>query len=288
MRKFRIRSGFLCSLLVVATAVISPQTHAGALEKLFAPKARLWPVWTRHGADSDRTIDHSAWTAFLAAYVREGADGINRVAYGSVSEADRASLKSYIDSLQSLPISDYTRREQLSYWINLYNALIVDVVLDHYPVDSIQDIKLSGGLFSRGPWKEKLVVIEDKALSLNDIEHRILRPIWKDPRLHYAVNCASIGCPNLIKEAFTGNNAESLLLKGAREYINHSRGVSIKDGQLYVSSIYSWFESDFGGSSAGVIDHLIGYATEPLSRELTGIKKISGDSYDWSLNDAIR
>ncbi len=87
------------------------------------------------------------------------------------------------------------RAEQFPFWINLYNALTVKVVLDHYPVEIIRDIDISPGLFADGPWGKKLVTVEGEALSLDDIEHRILRPIWKDPRLHYVLNCAALGVP---------------------------------------------------------------------------------------------
>ena len=110
--------------------------------------------------------------------------------------------------MSDLTITDYNKKEQLAYWINLYNSLTIKVVLEHYPVKSIKEIKLSG-IFKPGPWKKELVIIEGKKLSLDNIEHDILRPIWKDNRVHYAVNCASIGCPNLQNSAFTAKNSDS-------------------------------------------------------------------------------
>lgn len=277
---------FSFAMLTIALPIMtSGSAEAGVLEKLFAPKAKLWDYWVRHDNDSDGTIDHSAWASFLSTYVNRSPDGINRVDYGDVTDADRDSLNAYIDSMQSLTISGYSRPEQFAYWVNLYNAVTVDIILDHYPVNSIRDIKLSKGLLSKGPWSKKLLDIEGKELSLNDIEHRILRPIWRDPRIHYAVNCASIGCPNLMAEPYTAENTERLLDRGAEDYVNHSRGVRIDNGRLDVSSIYAWFESDFGGSDAGVIDHIKRYAEPALAKSLHGINGISGDDYDWSLND---
>jgi Protein of unknown function, DUF547 len=98
--------------------------------------------------------------------------------------------------LQTVAISAYHQQEQQAFWINLYNARTVSAVLAHYPVASLRDIRLSG-LFSTGPWHAKLVTIEGEKVSLDDIEHRIVRPLWKDNRLHDALNCASLGCPNL-------------------------------------------------------------------------------------------
>ena len=191
-----------CKVTIVASLAISP-AQANLIEKLFAPKANLWDRWTVHDPAATTPIDHSAWDKLLVTYVSEHADGVNRVAYARVTDTDRATLTKYIADLQAISISRYGRGEQLAYWINLYNALTVELILDYHPVDTIRDINISPGLFSFGPWDKKLISVENERLSLNDIEHRILRPIWRDPRIHYSVNCAAIGCPNLQRVAFT-------------------------------------------------------------------------------------
>lgn len=247
-----------------------------------APAARLWERWSAHNPESSAGIDHGAWNDWLAGHVISNPDGINRVHYAGVTGEDRAQLRRYIEGLAALPISDYNRSQQLAYWINLYNALTVDVGLEHYPLDSIRDI--SSGFFSSGPWGLELVTIETEALTLDDIEHRILRPIWQDPRIHYAVNCASLGCPNLQPLAFTASNSETLLQTSAREFVNHPRGASISNGKLQVSSIYHWFEKDFGGDDAGVIAHLKRYAAPALAAGLQTIERVSDHAYDWRLN----
>ncbi len=133
----------------------------------------------------------------------------------------------------------------------------------------------------------ELITIKGEALTLDDIEHRILRPIWLDARIHYAVNCASLGCPNLQRQAFTAANTESLLETAAREFINHPRGAKVEDGRLVVSSIYDWFEDDFGGNDRGVIEHLKIYAETDLRRALSNLDRISDDRYDWQLNGSL-
>src|SRR5918995_6998377 len=223
---------------------------------LAAPKADLWPRWQKHDPASTKKIDHSAWERFLKKYlVAPHPSGINRVRYNAVGPDDRTAVNAYLKNLQGLPISSYNRAEQKAYWINLYNALTVDIVLSRYPVESIRDIGISPGLFSRGPWDAKLVTIEGETLSLNDIEHRILRPVWQDARVHYAVNCASLGCPNLQPAAFTAENTENLLERGAKEYVNHPRGVAVMNRKLRVSSIYVWFREDFGGNADDLMEH---------------------------------
>ncbi len=251
---------------------------------LAAPAAKLWERWSAHDATSAATVDHTPWDAFLARYVRRDENGINRLAYAAVSDADLAALSDYIASLEAVSVSELNRAQQLAYWINLYNAATVKVVLDHYPVTSIRDIK--SGFFSAGPWGKELVRVESEALTLDDIEHRILRPIWRDPRIHYAVNCAAIGCPNLQARAFTADAAGRMLETAARDFVNHERGATFETNKLVVSSIYAWFKEDFGDTDRGVIEHLKRYATGALAEKLSGATRIDDDRYDWRLNDA--
>ena len=252
-----------------------------------APKAELWPRWEKHDPASTQTIDHSLWDKFLKQnLVAPHPSGINRVRYTGVAPEDRKALKGYLKNLQSLPISSYNRAEQKAYWINLYNGLTVDLVLSRLPIESIRDVNISPGLFVRGPWGAKLLTVEEERLSLDDIEHRILRPIWKDNRVHYAVNCASLGCPNLQPDAFTSANTEALLESGAREYVNHPRGLVINNGKLRVSSIYVWFQEDFGGSAEGLMEHWSKYAKQVLAEALKSYSGGLEHDYDWRLNAA--
>lgn len=261
-------------------------TYAGSLERLFAPKPDLWPVWQQHEKSSTLNINHQAWDDFLKNNLKTASDGINRINYAKVSHADIKTLQNYIAYLERIKIHQYNKLQQLAYWVNLYNSVTVNVILQHYPVTSIQDINISPGFFSIGPWGKKLVNINEHMVSLNDIEHRILRPIWKDPRIHYALNCASLGCPNLLPQAYTAENIESRLENAARQFVNHPRGVKIDNGKLYVSSIYSWFQEDFGEGETGVIQHLKKYAHDKLNAQLKNISEIAGDDYDWLLNDS--
>ena len=249
-----------------------------------APRPDLWERWVAHAAGAAGTIDHRAWDGVLAAHLRPDTDGINRFDYAAAL-ADRAGIDGYVRALAATPISRFDRAEQFAYWVNLYNALTIQVVLDHYPVTTIRDIDISPGLFANGPWGADLVEVEGEALTLDDIEHRILRPIWQDPRIHYAVNCAALGCPNLQPVAFTGANTENLLDAGARAFVNHARGARVGRNGLFVSSIYVWFDEDFGGTDAGVIAHLRGYAQPALAAGLAGVDRIDDDGYDWGLND---
>ncbi|GAB5470073.1 MAG: DUF547 domain-containing protein [Rhodospirillales bacterium] len=270
--------------LLLQAGALSALTALSPALALAAPRSELWPRWQAHDPASRVTVDHSTWAAFLDSYRHLGSDGVALIDYQG-AQAARAGLHGYMKELSAVPVSSLNRDEQFAYWANLYNALTVATVLDHYPVDSIRDIDISSGLFANGPWGATLVEVEGQPLTLDDIEHRIMRPIWRDPRVHYAVNCAALGCPSLLAEPFTAATLEAQLEEGARAFINHPRGARVEDGELYVSSIYDWFQSDFGGSDKGVIRHLQTYAEPALAQQLAGIEEIAGDDYDWDLND---
>lgn len=249
-----------------------------------APEAEPWPRWQAHDPTSEAVIDHGAWQAFLARYVvQDEALKLNRLRYRAVTDADRTALDAYIRRLGATEIATYNRDEQFAFWLNLYNAVTVALVLDAYPVKSIRDI--GGGLFGRGPWDEEAVTVEGTTLTLNDIEHRILRPIWNDPLVHYGANCASVGCPNLL--AYTGADARQQLRDNARAYVNSPRGVRFADGRLIVSKLYEWYRADFGGSEAAVISHLRRFAAPALSARLDAADGIDEYVYEWGLNDVI-
>ena len=252
-------------------------------------KSKLIPAWDLSDESNLAHIDHSAWQDILNAYIRSHSSGIDRVDYAALkaSARDTAKLAQYLAYLQGLDPRDYSRTEQKAYWINLYNALTVHVVVEAYPVDSIREISKSvlGGLISAGPWGDVRAKVAGLDLTLDNIEHGILRPIYRDDRIHYAVNCASLGCPNLLTTAFTAANTESLLDAGARAYVNHPRGADfVDDDFMVISSIYEWFVEDFGNSEEGVLKHLARHADKELAKRLRNFQGAVDYQYDWSLN----
>jgi hypothetical protein len=253
-----------------------------------APAADPWPRWAKNDPTSAATVDHALWAAFLDRYVRRAPDGTTRLAYGEVTEADRAALDRYIAALSATPISFYAPDEQMAFWIDLYNAATVRLVLEHYPVASIRDIDIPPAPLGGGPWEARILTVEGQDLSLDDIEHRILRPLWKDPRVHYALNRAAIGCPDLQPAPFTGKMLDHQLDQAAMEFVNQPKGVRLDDGRLIVSSLYVWYRADFEGTDKSVLAHLMAYAAPPLAMKLQAHQTIDGDQYDWRLNDIAR
>lgn len=242
------------------------------------------PAMTKPNAAQDKV-----WADILTNYGIAG-DDLNRFDYGGLSESadDMAALAEYIDALAAMTPSAMGREEALSYWANLYNALTVQVVAQNWPVKSIRKIK--SGLFSVGPWDKELVTVEGRKMSLNNIEHDTMRATYDEPRIHYMVNCASIGCPNLMLKPWTAETFEADADAAARDFVNSPRGAEVKDGKVTVSSIYKWYSEDFGDTDGDILLHLKQYADEGLSEKLSAymrantLVRISGYQYDWDVN----
>lgn len=270
-------------MLVLIAACVGVSGFGGVISVAAAPQAELWSRWEGHDPTSTATIDHAAWGSFLDEYlIADHPSGVNRVRYGDVSAADREALQRYLTMLQAVEVSTLNRDEQLAYWLNLYNAATVELILANYPLDSIRD--LGEGFMSTGPWDDVLLEVEGEPMTLNDVEHRVIRPIWQDPRIHYVVNCASIGCPNLYPEPITAANWERAFEESAIAYIRHPRGVRFERNRLVLSSIYDWYEVDFGDSLEGVIAHVSAYVDADLAQRLRAHDGRVSYEYDWALN----
>lgn len=224
---------------------------------------------------------NEAWNEALGSYVTTPDDGVARINYAQLKSDTTAqgALTAYIDQFETEDLDAITP-ENYADWINIYNAVTIRHILSRYPTGSIK----SGYLFG-GPWKKVFVTINNEPISLHTIEHDILREGYKDPRLHYALNCASYGCPDLKPTLWEAETLSADLDAAARAYINHPRGVTVKQSGLILSSIFKWYRDDFGGSDARVLAHLEIYADEPLASALKDSPRIRKYDYDWSLND---
>ncbi len=264
-------------VFLLGVALMSVASHA-------APDSDLWEFWAASDERAERKVEHQPWQQLLDKFLdSRHPSGVYRFDYAAVDVPNRAALDSYLAALAAEDPRSLSRAEQLPYWINLYNALTVQVILDHYPVDTIR--RVHGGLLRTGPWDRELITIAGQRLSLNDIEHRILRPLWQDDRIHYAVNCASIGCPNLAPQAYTPENTEQLLNAGASDFINHSRGLRLEDNRLQLSSIFNWYREDFASDEPGLLLYLAGYAKPALAEQLKNFDGRITYDYNWRLNE---
>ena len=245
------------------------------------PKADLWSFWSDHDAASEQQVDHSAWATVLSRYVSALDDGRTVVDYAGLRERDRALLDGYVNSLTALDPRSLNRNEQMAYWINLYNALTLQVILDHPKKKSI--LRIGGGWLPTGPWDDTVTQIAGQDITLNDIEHRILRPIWQDHRIHFAVNCASVGCPNLGTEPFAADALDAQLDAAEIAFLNHPRGLTFDGQKLRLSSIFDWYMEDFASSREGMLEYLAGVDGTDGER----LRSYEGNikyQYDWDLN----
>jgi hypothetical protein len=260
--------------------VSAGMTAAFAAMPLWAFAAEALANFAPNGSGNH---NHSAFDALVRSAVKPDAEGYNRVDYKSL-KGSRGALQAYLADLEAATPSAMSKAEAKAYWINLYNAKTLDVVLDKYPVSSIKKINLGGGgIFGSGPWSAKLMKVEGQEISLDDIEHRILRPIFNDPMTHYALNCASYSCPNLATRAYTAKNSAALMQESAAAYVNHPRGVAVADGSITASKIYSWYAGDFGGKRK-LKPHWLKFAEPAKGEQISAAQGITFD-YDWRLND---
>ncbi len=259
-------------------ALLSPFSMA-------APKSELWPYWSAYQSQSSIKVDHQIWQALLSSYVLLSDDGIHRVAYSEFDETAKAKLREYLDAMSRIAPTQLNRDEQLAYWINLYNAQTIQVVLDHPRKKSILSM---GPFFSLGPWDEPYLTIENKPVTLNDIEHRILRPIWQDHRLHYVLNCASIGCPNLSQTAYRATSIAQQMADAQIAFLQHPRAISFTDrGELQLTSLFDWYLADFAPDVYGLLAYL-GVQRPDLAADLAAMASNADAKinyvYDWDLN----
>lgn len=269
--------------LASALLSLSPAAAASAGDGSH-PLARFTP-------GSTDKIDHGAFDQLLKSYVVAGADGINRVHYVKFREQGLEALKRYLLTLQRQDPTRLDAAEHAAYFINLYNALTLDVTLEHYPLNSIKSIRFpdAAGTPQEGPWKVRLGAVNKQALSLDEIGADILRPtlMKRDPRGHYLLNCLSIGCPNLLPEAVTGDKLAAQMTAAAAAFVQHPRGLTVSGGRAKSSSLYAWYEDDFGGPK-GVVAHMIAAGGPDIAAKLAGITAIADHDYDWALADASR
>lgn len=269
-----------CFALFISFSLVPSISTASFLKELS-------PKWQVNNPLSTKTISHAEWQKFLDCCVITNKEGINLVNYPQLTTEQHALLNNYISQMAQVDIRKYNRNEQLAFWLNLYNALTVQTVAEYYPITNILEINTSPGLFSVGPWGASLININNTRLTLDEIHNRIIRPIWNDPRTHYAISNGTIGGANLHKKAFEGKTINSQLNEVARSYINSSRCTQVIEGRLVVSRIYEWFADDFGGNSDDLLLHLTEFAQEPLLSQLKHVSTINAYTYNWRLNSTL-
>lgn len=221
------------------------------------------------------TLRHALFANLLSAHVKNGL-----VDYNGFKE-DEAKLDRYLEEMAQVNPGQLNEADRMAFYINLYNAWTIKLVLSKYP--GIQSIKDIGTIF-QSPWKKKIVRLNNQVVTLDYIEHAILRPQFKDPRIHFAVNCASMSCPPLLSEPYTGESLEEQLNRATRDFINNPERNYVDNKTLYASRIFKWYADDF---KDGIIPFFKSYANGGLKAKIEEHEKdlkVKFLGYDWSLN----
>ena len=215
---------------------------------------------------------HAKLDAALRQYVVDGL-----VDYAGWKE-NRSGLDAYIAETSAVTRAEFdgwSREQQLAFLINIYNAETVQLILDNYPVDSIKDI----GNFISTAQDKKVVVLFGKKTTLNYVEHDLLRAEYSEPRIHFAIVCAAISCPELRSEAFVADRLEAQLADQAKQFLGDASKNQIEGDTLYLSKIFDWFEEDFTTGGKELQDYVNPWFSEDVSE-----KKVKFKDYDWDLN----
>ncbi len=267
MKKSILITLFTLSILAFTTTGCALLSAAGLTSRGF-PTPQVPEKLTSTTANSSVNLDHSAWSVLLKKYV----DKEGNVDYKGFKN-DRAALSSYLNYLsENKPDDSWSVQEILAYYINVYNAFTVDLIVENYPVESIKDIN--------GPWTRAIVPIGDTKMSLGGVENGLLKKM-NDPRFHFAINCASISCPKLLDEAYTAATINEQLDKVTREFINSDEN-KISENKAELSSIFDWYANDF---KVNGIDNVIEYINQYSNTRINLGATITYLEYNWGLNE---
>jgi hypothetical protein len=223
-------------------------------------------------------LEHDLWNVLLKTHVSDS----GKVDYAGIKR-DSTQFYQYINLLRKAhpDKNTWSREERLAYWINAYNAFTVQLIIENYPLESIKDLQSSLAVpFINSVWDEVFINIEGNPYSLNDIEHRILRKKFNEPRIHFAINCASGSCPVLRAEAYDPAKIEDQLQEQAILFINDGLRNQIAGDRIRISRIFQWFSGDFT-KNGGIIDYLNQFSEVHIDEDAD----IGYLEYDWSLNE---
>ena len=260
-----------CGLLVLTVCVVLSSANA-------AQKPKLVGFWNDHEASSRLKPDHSAWQTLLDKYVLvDEESGVNRFAYDAVTPDDVLSLRSYLFYLQNLDPRQLNKPAQKAFWLNMYNASVTLIVIAQKPRNSIRSVD------SRKVWEKERFNIALQSLSLDTIEHGVLRPLFADERILFALHKASIGGANISKVAFTAENIEQQLDAARQDFLKHSRSIDFRGNSLVLSRMFKWYEDDFGGDVSSVREYLKKHVEPETALKIERARNVRYQ-YDWNLN----
>ncbi|RAK65106.1 DUF547 domain-containing protein [Hymenobacter edaphi] len=264
---------------LLTTSLLLAALTTGTLAALGLSHGRLNPVPAPAYAvpAGSAPVDHAAYDRLLKKHVN--AKGL--VDYRGF-KADEKALNQYLAQLSNNPpAASWSKPEQMAYWINAYNAYTIRLILDHYPVESIKDIGSKIKIpFVTTPWAAKFFSIGGEKMSLDDIEHGTLRKQFDDPRIHFALVCASLSCPRLRPEAYTAPRLDRQLDEQGRDFLRDPAKNKVGKTQAQLSRYFDWYRADWEKNGQSVARWVNRYAATPMDADA----KVTYLDYNWSLN----
>ena len=260
----------VCKALWIATSLLIAnnlvyKSNDSVFEDINRPEQQLIQCKEKMLTEA---IDHALWDDLLHKYV----DQEGNVDYKNLKNEINI-LEDYLAMLsKNVPDNTSTKNDSLVFYINLYNAATVKLILDNYPLKSIKNIKK--------PWAKKWISLGDNFVSLGHIEHKVLRKM-NEPRIHFAINCASYSCPKLLNEAFIPSKLEAQLELLTKAFINDSKRNTISKDQLKLSNIFKWYKKDFTASGS-----LVAYIDAYTTQDISSAARITFIKYNWNLNES--
>ncbi len=248
----------LITTIISMTLLISCNANSPKVNSSQAPSHKIWNDLLQKHVDDDGFVDYKGF--------------IN----------DKKTFESYLNLLsKNAPSEKWSKNDEMAYWINAYNAFTIKLIIDHYPVKSIKDIGSSIQIpFVNTPWQHKFFSIGGEKMKLDEIEHQILRKKFDDPRIHFALVCASYSCPRLLNKAYTGAELDEQLNMQAKHFLANEKKNKITTNSLILSKYFTWYKGDFTKNST-LIEYLNKYASVKINEDA----KISYMDYNWSLNE---
>lgn len=232
---------------------------------------KITKIKTSEAVDNEeivKDLDHSLWNTLL----KKNVSSNGKVNYKGFIN-DKEQLESYLKKLAiKTPDASWSKNAKLAYWINVYNAFTVKLIIDNYPLKSIKNIN--------NPWGKKFIVLEQTNYSLEHVENDILRKM-NEPRIHFAINCASYSCPDLHNTAFMSSSLESQLALVTKKFINDTSKNNLSENEIKVSEIFNWFADDFKAKNGSVINFINKYSNITINDDA----KVSYIDYNWNLNE---
>ncbi len=250
----------------------------------FSAQARVENLVSFGGKKTDDNVNYESYEKFLSSSMIRGGDGVSRLHIGQINNSDRRLLNESLSAMMRAQPSTLNPDAAKAYWINLYNLLVINILLENWPVNDIRTAEGGSTLIPASQiWNTDRIIVQGVELSLDDIEHKILRSYFRDPRIHFALALHTFSSPYPLNRPYRGTTIDSDLDEAGRKYVNRIGIVRTRTDGLILPTILRWYQEDFGNNEAEAILFLNHFAEGKTAAILKGKTEIGAYEYDWKL-----